>query len=243
MMNEVALKALMRNANAMPDLGLSAVTAYKASAGGSRSRSRSRSASKKRLKKAKSEAMGALAAVEVDLLDDSAEIDEQDLPSGDGQASASDRRKQFGLHKAATETFHIIEPLVRETRWDIYHGENEEQLEEDHKREMDNLQIEKHARRSIHNHERSSSRARDSSRQARRSIIEARTEMNEINQMRMCYSAAVDNIGAAALKANHGKELTGEGIERVRQEMLGKHGPTNFHAARGAKDAKNDILL
>ena len=66
--------------------------------------------------------------------------------------------------------------------------------------------------------------------------------MSEIDQMRMCYSSAVDNIGIAALKANHGKELTGEGIERVRQEMLnGNGGPTDFHAARGARGAANNI--
>ena len=90
-MNEAALKVLMHNANAMPNLGLSAVTAYKASP---RNRSRSRSASKKRIKKAKTEEMGDF-AVEVDAVDESAEIDDQDLPSGDKQ-TASDRRKQFG---------------------------------------------------------------------------------------------------------------------------------------------------
>ena len=51
--------------------------------------------------------------------------------------SASDRRKSFtsGQNRAATETFHIIEPLVEEKRFDIYHGENEQRIEEEHKRD------------------------------------------------------------------------------------------------------------
>ena len=70
--------------------------------------------------------------------------------------------------------------------------------------------------------------------------------MAEINQMRMVYSSAVKNIGiaAAAHEDNHGKELTGEGIERVRKNMLdGNEGPTDFQAARGATTAAAALLF
>ena len=39
---------------------------------------------------------------------------------------ADDKRKKFGApeHKAAIETFHVIEPPKRERRWSVYSGKN-----------------------------------------------------------------------------------------------------------------------
>ena len=48
--------------------------------------------------------------------------------------SASAKRKNFESRPAATECFKIVEPLIKEKRWEIYQGPEAELLEEEHKR-------------------------------------------------------------------------------------------------------------
>ena len=112
-----------------------------------------------------------------------------------------------------------MQPKVTETRYQLADGEIADNLSEEHKRTEKEQEMERLAKITFHKHERSSSRASDSSRKARREMHRVNAEMSEILQAQACYSNAVKAIDNAALEANYGKELTGEGIDRVRAEM------------------------
>ena len=63
-------------------------------------------------------------------------------------------------------------------------------------------------------------------------------EMREIAQAQAIYRKAVTAIEKAALAGNHGKELTGEGIDKVRADIAEEaKAPSTFSAARGQKGA------
>lgn len=115
--------------------------------------------------------------------------------------------------------FHLIEPKVKDKRWQFAEGERADSLKEDQKREEEWREIERHAKITLHKHERSSSRASGSSRRARREMHRVDAEISEILQAQACYSNAVNAIDKAAKEANHGRELTGEGIDKVRREI------------------------
>ena len=87
----------------------------------------------------------------------------------------------------------------------------------------------------MHNHERSRSRASNSSTRAGKEIVKTQVEIEVIGQKQAQFTDAVSAINQACLAGNHGKELTGEGLDRVRRDMQkGLTGPTDFNAARGA---------
>ena len=119
-----ALKALMLNPNAIPTPGMRAGSPRLSGRNNSGSSARSGS-KKKKLQQA--------ATIHIGRLDPERDAEEN---MGNMMTSA-DKRRNFSSEnrKAATETFHIIEPQVRENRWDYYQGENAEQLEEEHKRD------------------------------------------------------------------------------------------------------------
>lgn len=109
-----------------------------------------------------------------------------------------------------------MEPLVKEKRWDIYQGPDATLLEEEQKRGAFEREVEHRAKLVNHRHKRSSSRASDSSNKAGQEIARIKEDLKENEQIQSSYTQAVDAIEQAALTQNHGKELTGEGIDRVR---------------------------
>ena len=96
------------------------------------------------------------------------------------QRSSSAKRNKFANSGAATEIFHIVQPKVREKRWELAEGEIADNLSEEHKRSEKEAEIQRHAKITLHKHERSSSRASDSSRKARREMHRVEAEMSEI---------------------------------------------------------------
>jgi len=68
-------------------------------------------------------------------------------------------------------------------------------------------------------------------------------EMSEIMQQSACFTRAVEAIGDAAIAQNHGRELTGEGLDQIRQAMKeGKKAPTEFSSSRGQAQASNNRM-
>ena len=126
---------------------------------GSRYKNRSRSNSAKK----REQAAIANPIISIHRLDAEADAAEQaaELAANEEQ-SAVDKRKQFGApeHKAATEIFHVIEPLKRERRWDVYSGEKQELLDEEHKRTDNDQKVQRHAKIAFHKDDRSTSRSR-----------------------------------------------------------------------------------
>ena len=98
------------------------------------------------------------------------------------QRSASAKRSNYSDKNrgCATEVFHIIQPKVSEKRFQLADGEIADNLSEEHKRSEKEREVERLAKITFHKHERSSSRASNSSRKARREMHRVDAEISEI---------------------------------------------------------------
>ena len=117
------------------------------------------------------------------------------------------------------EDFKIIYGIKSEKRIQQYSGVDQELINEQYQREQRDRDMERRAKRTFHKHERSTSRASNSSRKAKDEIEIQESWIEENKQNINAYKGGVDAIQQAAVETNRGKVPTGEGIDLVRQRM------------------------
>ena len=138
--------------------------------------------------------------------------------------AASQNRQNIRRNTSATqlqrrpsnEIFKIIEGKVSEKR--LVPFENEESKRAIQRQE-ENLEHSKQARKVMHRHNRSSSRASNSSQKAKRTVNQMSTMIESCDDTQQVYQAAVQAIEDAAVGSMGGQRPSGEGMDIVRREQ------------------------